>query len=602
RAFDWPFFDPTRGGDPLLWQHLFWLFGHPEVYIIFVPAAGLLSTMIPVLSRHPLIGYAWIVASLVALAFLSFGLWVHHMFTVGIPHLSLAFFSAASMLVTVPQAVQIFAWIGTMALGRPRLTTPMLYILGFFFVFVVGGLTGVMVAAVPFDWQAHDSHFVVAHLHYVLIGGFVFPMLAAAYYWLPHFTGRRSMYGVGRTAFWLIFIGMNVTFLIMHLTGLRGMPRRVYTYSEGLGWTDFNLISSIGGFIMTIGFALVAIDLLLQPFLGKPIRRDPWRAETLEWAIATPPTSYGFGSLPDVDGRAPLQADRTLPARLAAGDGYLGFARNGWPETLAVDAVTGRPDHVVILPQPTILPLVSALATGVFFLAMLFKLYWLAPVGIVLTVGVLLSWTRTTGGDADLGPLPVGRGQHLPPHFEAERPPSWWAMLFVLIANGALFASLAFGLLFLWLVAPGWPPAAAIDGGHAPFTVILGGAALASMAGHRATIRAREEDSGGVWPLVAAFGQSLAAAAAVWTMFSALPAPTDHAFGALVNALVAYAGIHAAVGCLFGVYGWWRQRSGRVTALRTLDLRIGSMWQDYTLAAAAAVAVLVLGVGGMAAS
>ena len=181
RAIGLPFFDPARGGDPLLWQHLFWLFGHPEVYIIFLPAAGAISTMLPVFARRELLGYTWIVVAVVAVGFLSFGLWVHHMFTVGIPHLAQAFFSAASTLVAVPTAVQIFAWTGTLASGRPRLTLPMLYILGFFFVFTCGGLTGVMLAVVPFDWQAHDTQFVVAHLHYVLVGGFIFPMLAAAY-------------------------------------------------------------------------------------------------------------------------------------------------------------------------------------------------------------------------------------------------------------------------------------------------------------------------------------------------------------------------------------------------------------------------------------
>jgi cytochrome c oxidase subunit I+III len=235
RAFGLPFFDPTRGGDPLLWQHLFWLFGHPEVYIIFLPAAGAISTMIPVFAQHPILGYRAIIAAIVAMGFLSFGLWVHHMFTVGIPHLALAFFSAASALVAIPTAVQIFAWLGTLASGKPRWDVPMLYIFGFFFVFVCGGLTGVMLAMVPFNTQAHDTYFVVAHLHYVLVGGFVFPMLAALYYWLPHISGRQSLYKLSIPAFWLIFIGFNLTFFLMHLTGLMGMPRRISTYPSNWG-------------------------------------------------------------------------------------------------------------------------------------------------------------------------------------------------------------------------------------------------------------------------------------------------------------------------------------------------------------------------------
>ncbi len=218
RAFGLPIFDPTRGGDALLWQHLFWLFGHPDVYIIFLPMAGVLSTLIPVFAGRPLVGYRAIVVAIIALAFVSFGIWVHHMFTVGIPHLALAFFSAGSAIVAVPTAVQMFAWLATLAQGRPRWNVPMLYIFGFFFVFVLGGLTGVMLAIVPFDWQAHDSYFVVAHLHYVAGGAFAFPLLAALYYWLPLLTGRTAVQRLSVPAFWLIFIGFNLTFLVMHLS------------------------------------------------------------------------------------------------------------------------------------------------------------------------------------------------------------------------------------------------------------------------------------------------------------------------------------------------------------------------------------------------
>ena len=261
RAFGLPFFDPTRGGDALLWQHLFWLFGHPDVYIIFLPMAGVLSTIIPVFANRPLVGYRAIVVAIIALAFLSFGIWVHHMFTVGIPHLALAFFSLGSAIVAVPTAVQIFAWLATLAHGRPRWDVPMLYVFGFFFVFVMGGLTGVMLAMVPFDWQAHDTYFVVAHMHYVVAGALAFPMLAALYYWLPLLTGRTAVHRLSVPAFWLVFIGFNLTFFMMHLTGLLGMPRRIYTYHGDEGWNWLNLLSSVGGFVMTIGFALVVIDL-----------------------------------------------------------------------------------------------------------------------------------------------------------------------------------------------------------------------------------------------------------------------------------------------------------------------------------------------------
>ena len=287
RAFGLPFFDPTRGGDALLWQHLFWLFGHPDVYIIFLPMAGVLSTIIPVFANRELVGYRAIVVAIIALAFLSFGIWVHHMFTVGIPHLALAFFSLGSAIVAVPTAVQIFAWLATLAHGRPRWDVPMLYVFGFFFIFVMGGLTGVMLAMVPFDWQAHDTYFVVAHMHYVVAGALAFPMLAALYYWLPLLTGRTAVHRLSVPAFWLVFIGFNMTFFMMHLTGLRGMPRRIHTYSGDEGWNWLNLLSSVGGFVMTIGFALVVIDLVVQLRYGRRVRRNPWGSTTLEWAMPT---------------------------------------------------------------------------------------------------------------------------------------------------------------------------------------------------------------------------------------------------------------------------------------------------------------------------
>ncbi|MEX1057340.1 MAG: cbb3-type cytochrome c oxidase subunit I, partial [Natronospirillum sp.] len=257
RAVGMPFFAVAGGGDPLLWAHLFWLFGHPEVYIIFLPAAGIVSTLIPVFAQRPIVGYRWIVLSIILTGFISFGLWVHHMFTVGIPHLAQAFFSVASMLVAVPTGIQLFAWLATLWTGSVVFRLPMLWIFGFLVIFVAGGLTGVMLALVPFNWQVHDTHFVVAHMHYVLVGGMFFPLMAGLYYWLPLVSGRMPSERIGRWGFWLTFIGFNVTFLLMHVTGLLGMTRRVYTYEAGLGWGWLNLLSSVGGFIMAGGIAMV---------------------------------------------------------------------------------------------------------------------------------------------------------------------------------------------------------------------------------------------------------------------------------------------------------------------------------------------------------
>jgi len=594
RAFNLPFFDPARGGDPLLWQHLFWLFGHPEVYIIFLPAAGVVSTVLPVLARREIIGYLWIVVSIVALAFLSFGLWVHHMFTVGIPHLALAFFSAASTAVAVPTAVQIFAWIGTLLAGRPQLKLPMLFLLGFFFVFVAGGLTGVMLAVVPFNWQVHDTHFVVAHLHYVLVGGFIFPMLAAAYYWLPHFTGRSPRHSLGTGAFWLIFIGFNLTFLVMHWTGLMGMPRRVYTYSPDTGWEWLNLISSIGGFLMAMGFALFAVDLFLQWRFGRRAERNPWSAGTLEWATPMPPPAYNFASLPPVTARAPLADARDLGTELARGRGYLGFVRHGWLETLGVEITSGRVEQVVRLPRPTYLPLISALLTGVFFVSVLFKLYALAVLGFVAAVGSLLLWSVTSGDRRDRGPLPIGCGEVAPPHSEAPDAPSRWAMVLVLVADATAFASLAFGLLFLWVVAPNWPPPQLIEPGLTKSALVIVALAIAAWSGGRALAPGFLEAPSrrDLQMIIAAAAQTTALGGLI-AILMIVPDPTRHAYTAATFAILIYAAMHAGLGVIFALFGLWRSRNGYVSAVRSLDLRIAVLWHKATLGIGVASLLLI---------
>ena len=595
RAFGLPFFDPTRGGDALLWQHLFWLFGHPEVYIIFLPAAGAISMMVPTFARHELIGYRTVVLAIVAVAFLSFGLWVHHMFTVGIPHLALTFFSAASGLVAIPTAVQIFAWIATIANGRPKLDVPMLYLFGFFVIFIIGGLTGVMVAMVPFNLQAHDTHFVVAHLHYVLVGGFVFPMLAAAYYWLPHFTGKRSEHVLSRPAFWLIFVGFNLTFFLMHLTGLLGMPRRVSTYPLEAKWDWLNLLSSFGSFIMAIGFSLFVIDVFLQVRFGTRFRRDPWSAKTLEWATPTPATSYAFASLPEISDRADRLEPAALGPKLARGEGYLGFTRNNWMETLGLDMMTARPTELIVLPRPSFLPFWTGLATGAFVLCLLIKLYWLSLVPFAITIGLWFVWTLTTGSRTDSAPLDIGHGQSAPPHWQVERPPSWWGMLFAIGGDAVMVTSLIFGSLFLIVVAPQWPPQAFATVSPWLLAAIVGGAIIPALAGRFAL----KQLLSGTAPLaglsVAGVGH-LAALTAATIAISNMGTLTAHAQAAMLFALLAMAALHAAIGLLLIAYGFLRHFSGKLSALRSMDLRIGKLWHDASalVVLACVVAALVL--------
>ena len=591
RAFGLPFFDPLRGGDPLLWQHLFWLFGHPEVYIIFLPAAGALSTLIPVFAGRPLAGYRAVVAALVAMAFLSFGLWVHHMYTTGLPHLSLALFSAASTLVAVPTAVQIFAWIATLAQrrpkpepkARPRTSVSMLHVFGFFFIFVMGGLTGVMLAIVPFDWQAHDTHFVVAHLHYVLIGGFLFPMLAAGYHWLPLISGRAHDGPAARLGFWLVFLGFNGTFFLMHITGLMGMPRRVHAYAPESGWHWLNLISSISSFVMAIGFAVIVIDLLMTLRFGRKAEPDPWQAATLEWAVPTlPPPPYNFAAFPRITGRADKLEPRKIAPVLARGEGYLGFARHGWMETTGVSVARGEPEQIVILPQQTYLPLWSGIATGAVFLSLLFKVYPLAIVAALVVVALFLRWPVGDHAAADRGDLPAGEGALLPLSSEAPVPPAIWALRVLAVAGGALLASLLFGGLFLAIAAPGWPPPVWPD-----LPVVPGVLAALALAAGWITSRgaARGDVLRGAPMLGAALASNLAVLGAAGWMIAALPPLQDHAAQAVLAAAMIWLGLHAAIGAVLAFNALRRLRSGHVSARRRIDIDLLRLWQAGLLPA-----------------
>ena len=589
RAFDWPFFEVARGGDPLLWQHLFWLFGHPEVYIIFLPAAGALSTIIPILSRTTILGYGAIVAAVAGLVFLSFGLWVHHMFTVGIPHMALAFFSAASALVAVPTAIQIFAWIGTMWMGQVQFRLPMLYIMGFFATFVMGGLTGVMLAMVPFNWQAHDTHFVVAHLHYVLIGGFVFPMLAAVSYWMPLICGRWRVRGLGEAAFWLILVGFHGTFFLMHLTGLLGMSRRIAVYPANPEWEWLNLISSIFGMVMAAGFALFAFDVAMQWLFGRRSWRNPWRAPTLDWAMPLPAPSYNFASLP-----GPRHGDANALLPLARGEGLLPGAPRGWRETLVVEPGSGRPDHVAVLAHSTSLPLLTSAAIGSFFAAMLAGLYWLAPLGIALTIWAGWKWGDIMGADRDHPPAAVAPDLDLPLHFQRRNTLARTGTLALLMADGTLYASLMFGVGFLTVVAPNWP---APESGIATLpnliaaAVALGAMALGLIASFRAET-ARTTPMGGTWAMVG-LGAGGLALAALAVLACGLDDPTRHARDALRGVVLGFAVFHGVVALLLALRSLADHRQGRVSVTRVGASPVWQLFQLFWLGTSAVSFILI---------
>ncbi len=300
------FFNTQAGGSAVLWQHIFWIFGHPEVYILIFPAFAILSEVVPIFSRKPLFGRPAMVGAVVGIGFISLGVWAHHMFAVGMTSWSNTFFAASSMLVGIPTGIKIFNWTATMYGGKLRFTTAMLFCCGFLLQFLVAGLTGIMLAVAPFDWQLHDSYFVVAHFHFTLIGGLVFGLFAGMYYWFPKVSGKLLDEKLGRWHFWLLCFGFNLTFIPLHFAGMLGMPRRIYTYPAGRGWESWNLLASIGVLFQAAGILLFVINVLRSSISGEPAGDDPWDGWTLEWATSSPPPEYNFEKLPVVRSSRPL--------------------------------------------------------------------------------------------------------------------------------------------------------------------------------------------------------------------------------------------------------------------------------------------------------
>ncbi|MFL5252051.1 MAG: cytochrome c oxidase subunit I [Rhodopila sp.] len=377
------FFNPSEGGDVLLWQHLFWFFGHPEVYIIFLPAVGMISAILPTFVRRPIFGYLPLVLALIATGILAFGLWVHHMFVTGLPRLGESFFTASSMSIAIPNGIQIFCWVATLILGRPVLRTPLLFVLAFFFTFIIGGLSGVMVASVPFDTQVHDTYFVVAHFHYVLIGGAVFPLMGAVYYWFPKITGRMMSERIGRWVVALVFIGFNLTFFPMHILGFQGMPRRIYTYQPEMGWGTLNLFVSISSCILAAGFILFFVDALRSMRSGAPAGPNPWNAATLEWATSSPPPSYNFAHIPIVTSANPLWDEETLPVTRG-----LRVERRELLISTVAEAVPEARDSS---PADSIWPFWAAVATSVMLISSIFT-PWAVVWGTIPVSIALIGW------------------------------------------------------------------------------------------------------------------------------------------------------------------------------------------------------------------
>ncbi|PZR52954.1 cytochrome c oxidase subunit I [Xylanimonas oleitrophica] len=542
------FFEPARGGDPLLWQHLFWIFGHPEVYVMFLPGAAIISQVVPVHSRRRLVAYPFVVAAVVVTAIMSLGLWVHHMYTTGLPPVTLSFFTAASMSIAVASGVQVVAWLVTMWEGRPRLTVPMLFSLGFLFTFVAGGITGVMVASAPFDAQVHDSYFVVAHFHYVIIGGMLFPVLAGLFHWWPKMTGRMPSHRLGVISFWLAFAGFHLTFFPMHLTGMWGMPRRVFTYDESMGIGFVNLLSTVGAFVFAAGMVLAAATLVRAARRGERAPADPWQADTLEWATASPPGSSNFPRIPVVSSRTPLwnpavPADDPEAHRMAAAFDHAPTGVRATPFTTVLGA---RPDTAAVQASPTVLPLVPALGLAVIAAGILVEVTAVVVVGAVLVVGGLVAWGVVN--ERELGQAearePIG-GTYL---VEAPGPrsPGWWGAVgagTVLLVGAT---TLAFCMLYLQVHAPVWPPGRTLD---QPWLTAATGVALAAAVaaawwGSRQGRHAHDAPPVARAAHLASAGLTLLAGVAALVLLGVTWAvgdvdPTGHAYGSGVLTMLA---------------------------------------------------------------
>jgi len=384
RLFATHFFDMAAGGDPVLWQHMFWLFGHPEVYVLILPAMGIVSEVLPVFSRKPLFGYPAIVFAGVAIAFIGFGVWAHHMFAVGLGPVANSAFAISTMIIAVPTGIKIFNWLGTMWRGSIHLKTPMLFSIGFITMFVIGGLSGVTHAVVPSDYQQTDTYYIVAHLHYVLFGGAIFGLFSGIYYWWPKFTGRMFSERLGQVHFWLMLVGFNLTFGPMHILGLQGMPRRIYQWPTGMGWDLWNLVSSLGAFLIALSILVFMVNAVLSTARGERAGADPWDARTLEWTIPSPPPHYNFAEIPTVRHRDELWHRKYAEDETGRAVAVVAGAAH------AQDGEEHDEVHVA-MPNPSFWPIVAAAGMPLIGYGLIY--HWIfIPVGVVLLLAGLYGW------------------------------------------------------------------------------------------------------------------------------------------------------------------------------------------------------------------
>ncbi|HKY07049.1 MAG TPA: cbb3-type cytochrome c oxidase subunit I, partial [Candidatus Binatia bacterium] len=582
--------------DPILWQHLFWLFGHPEVYIIFLPSVALIAMIVPTFARRPIVGYNWIVLAAVGIGFLSFGLWVHHMFTTGLPGITLGLFATASKAIALPTGIQIFCFIATLAAGQVLRSVAMLYAFGSLVIFVLGGLTGVMVAVAPFNFQSHDTFFIVAHLHYVLIGGALFPILAGCYYYYPLVTGKMLSDKMGKIAFWLAFIGFNMAFLPMHWTGLRGMPRRVFTYPAGIGFDTLNLVSTIGAFILAAGLAVVLWD-MIRPKRSQPYaRRNPWDAGTIDWVQEMPGQPWGIRSIPEIDSRYPLWDQPNFMRDIDEGRFFLPDAEEGRRETIITSVIDAEPQQCQRLPSSSFITMWAALTTGGFFIFGTFHWWWPALISLAIALAVIIYWLWTgTALIPEKETKFVGLGLSLPLYVSGSHSVGWWAMFITMLAILAAFVSLIFGYFFFWTVGRDFPASPLPRPG---LFWLLAGAALILLS-WSCTLLARRWNrfdnvplfyGGSLIAVAAGIGGAAALIEAPWV--SDLD-PKSHVYPAMVWLIVLWTAAQLGVGTIMQLYCIARRCAGRMTARCDIDIHnVALYWHFTAFTAVIAVAVI----------
>ena len=564
------FFNVVQGGNALLWQHLFWWFGHPEVYIIAIPAFGIISAVIPTFSRRRIAVYLPIALAMISIGIVSFGLWVHHMFASGVSVLGMSFFAAASMAIAIPSGVQVFGWLGTRWEGRRLLwKAPMIWAVGGIVTFVAGGITGIMVAAVPFDWQVHDSHFVTAHFHYVLLGGSVLPFIAAVYYWFPKITGRMLNERLGRWSFWITFLGFNVAFFTLHYTGFLGMPRRVYTYMDANGWSTPMTITAAGAFVLAAGVGITVVNVVTSLRRGAAAEGNPWQAATLEWATSSPPAGYNFAAIPEVGSHSPLwDVDGPLPAAAE----QPGTAVR---EVLGTSVLDGKPQHRIVLPWPSLWPLVLAVSAATIFIGAIVSLN-LVPVGLVLTTVAIIGWNWPRG---ELAPEAGG----LPVNVDDRRSIRWWGMLGLIVIEFMVVVALMASYFYLRFYAPQWP----LGGIQRPALLLpaIGAALLlGSIVPIQWGFRGIRHGNRARLLTGLALAGTLAAAVLVITYYELLGLGFTwaiNAYGSIVWVILGYLALHAAILVLWSLVAGAAVFVGHLREGKTLGVRLLAFYWTF---------------------